>query len=152
MNEIYRTNVFSKQLRLFLRSKHKPVSRNEIYEAFGDDPDTRKRVKSVIANLASQGHITRIDRDHVLYISKQPLPGETADRVWEYWRQNRSFTAKECAKFTGTDVAYVKWLIRTYRKAGFVELIPMKYVGHDERHYCLKTNALVRPMPGESYA
>lgn len=152
MNSVFRTNVFSKQLRLFLRSKHGPVCRDELYDIFGDDPATRKRIKSALANMLDQGHIRRTAEGCFEYISTTPIPGEAADRVWEYWRQNTQFTARECAKFTEVDLSYVKYLIRQYRKKGYVMLVPADYVNHDERYYKLIENQLIRPMPGETSA
>lgn len=152
MSLVFRTTVFSKQVRLFLRSRRRPVCREELYEAFGDDPATRKRIKSALANLIDNGHVKRTQDGCYEYVSTKPIPGEAADRVWEYWRQSQEFTARECAKYTEVDISYVKYLIRLYRKRGYVKLVPAEYVNHDERHYRLIEGQLIRPMPGETSA
>jgi|AntRauTorcE11897_2_1112592.scaffolds.fasta_scaffold62784_2 hypothetical protein len=147
MNEqVFRTQTFTKQVRIFLRQAKRPVDREEIYEVFGRDRKTRKKIYSSLSNLMAQGDVARSGDSAFIYTSKDPIPGEQADRVWEFFRINATFTAADCAKFTGVSREYVQALIRLYVQKGYVELVDLKYSNTDRRVYRLKDRTiLIRP-------
>lgn len=143
---VFRTGSFTKQLRLYLQNNRKrSVPRAELFSVFGSDKKTKKRIYRAISSLADQGHLIRTD-EGVQLSSQATIPGERADKCWNFWRMNPTFTATETTLYTGVKREYVKSLIRHYKSRGYIVQVSKNYSNIEERRYRLKDrNLLIRP-------